>query len=397
MNKMWIIFKHEYARHVLRARFIWALLSVPLIMALSGGIGFLGAMTSIDRRPIGVVDQSGLNLEITPELSQIELPFGSPQFTLIPEAASAEQQLTSEALQGYYLVPADYLVTGNVEYHTLNPNAYSTTEEFSAILTHNLLRDQPPEVSNRLTSNLRINTLNLETGQPFDLLGFLIPLVSGLFLIIAINITSGYLLQAMTEEKENHTMEIVITSVSPRQLLVGKMLAIVCVGLTQMIVWMVALLLAVKLFAAPLLQTSSISIDPLLILVEVLTFLFTFITISALMVLIGTSATEASEAQGVASIVSMILFVPVWLSFFLISNPNSAVSVFMSLFPLTAPIAMPTRMALVGVPKYEIVACLILGILFAIGAIWLSVKAFHKGMLRYGKKLTIKEIFAGSR
>ncbi|HMN13720.1 MAG TPA: ABC transporter permease [Bellilinea sp.] len=392
MKKFWKIFTHEYLRHVLRARFIWALLSVPLLIILSGGIGVLSAISSVDKRPTGIIDQSGLNLEVDPATIKEDGPFGKPEFIFFQSTAEAETELTGERIQAYYVVPADYLQTGKVEYHTTNEAGYGSSDQFSTILKTNLVKDQSPEVRQRILEGLRINSLSMKTNKPHQVMDFLFPLASGLFLVIAMNITSGYLIQAMTEEKENRTMEILITSVSPAQLLTGKLAAIISVGLTQMAVWMIALLIGLKVLSGAVGGIGSLAPDPKLMVVEILLFLLAFIALSALVVLIGISAAEASEAQGVAAIFSLILFVPIWLLWLLISQPNSPASVVMSLLPLTSPIAMPTRMSLLTVPDSQILASLLIALVFAAGSIWLAIKSFRLGMLRYGKKLSLREV-----
>lgn len=392
MKKFWLIFKHEYLRHVLRARFIWALLSIPLIIVLSSGIGVLSAISSVDKRPIGYVDQSVLNLSITPDMVKAEGPLGKPVYTSFATIAEANRELSSNVIQSYYVIPADYMSTGKVEYHTTNEAAFDTHSQFRDILRANLAKDQSPEVVNRILDGPHITTYSIETQKPRQIMDFIFPLVSGLFLVIAMNITGGYLVQAMAEEKENRTMEILITSVSPTQLLTGKLAAIICVGLTQILVWMLALLGGLKFLSSQIGGLGVFSPDPLLVTVEIVIFLLAFIMLSALMVLIGISAAEASDAQGVASIVSLLLFIPIWLLWVLISQPNSPASVAMSLFPFTSPVAMPTRISLVNVPQWEIALAIGLSFIFAIASVWLAIRAFRFGMLRYGKKLTLREV-----
>jgi ABC-2 type transport system permease protein len=112
------------------------------------------------------------------------------------------------------------------------------------------------------------------------------------------------------------------------------------------------------------------------------------------MALVGATATEAREAQQIAGLFTIPLAIPLWFVSALIANPNSILSVILSIFPFTAPLAISLRAGYTDIPLWQTVLAVVLLVIFAIGALWLAGRAFRLGMLRYGKRLTWREIFA---
>jgi ABC-2 type transport system permease protein len=118
-----------------------------------------------------------------------------------------------------------------------------------------------------------------------------------------------------------------------------------------------------------------------------------FIMIAGLMAAVGAMVTEGREAQQMATIFTLPLFVPLWFVGPLMTNPNSPLVVGMSLFPLTSPMTMPLRAAFTTVPTWQLVTSLAILYLCAAGALILAGRAFRIGMLQYGRRIKWREIF----
>jgi ABC-2 type transport system permease protein len=204
--------------------------------------------------------------------------------------------------------------------------------------------------------------------------------------------SGGYLLQAVVEEKENRTMEILITSVTPRQLMTGKIIGNIGVGLTQLVVWLIFAWIGLNIAGQffPVVQDISISTDYIAVLM--LVFLPSFVMVAAIMAAIGATMTEAKEAQQISSLFSLPMMIPYYLSSTIMMNPNGTLAIFLSYFPITAPITLIMRMGFTVVPAWQIAINIAILVLFAILAIWFAGKAFRMGMLRYGKKLSFKDV-----
>jgi len=212
-----------------------------------------------------------------------------------------------------------------------------------------------------------------------------------MFMVVVMT-SGGYLLQAVVEEKENRTMEIVITSVNPGQLMTGKIIGNIAVGLTQLVIWLIFgwIGLSVGGHFWPILQDFSLPANYIGILLLIM--LPSFIMIAAIMAAIGSTMTEMREAQQVSGLFSLPIMIPYYISSTIMMNPNGTVAVVLSYFPLTAPITLLMRMAFTVVPPWQIAVNIAILVIFAVFAIWFAGRAFRMGMLRYGKKLSIKEI-----
>ena len=230
-----------------------------------------------------------------------------------------------------------------------------------------------------------------------QIFSLVLPFVTAFLFMYAVSTTGNYLLQALVEEKENRTMEIVVTSLSPTALMAGKILGNMLVGLTQLVFWfgLGGAILAVGLILLPFLTGLTFNLS--LALVSLGLWMLAFILISALMATAGVAATEAREAQQLSGVFSLLFVSPMWFLAVLINNPNGIISTFLSLFPLTAPISLPIRMGIVDVPGWQIVLAYLLMVGAVVLAFYIAGRAFRMGMLRYGKKLTWGQILGINR
>jgi ABC-2 type transport system permease protein len=173
----------------------------------------------------------------------------------------------------------------------------------------------------------------------------------------------------------------------------GKIIGNIAIGLTQLIVWFLFGWLGVTIGGRfwPVLQDFSLSSDYVMIMLLVM--LPSFVMIAALMAAIGATMTETREAQQVSGMFALPIMIPYYLATPIMMNPNSTLAIILSYFPLTAPNTILMRMAFTVIPAWQIALNIAMLFLFALFAIWFAGRAFRIGMLQYGKKLPIKEIF----
>jgi ABC-2 type transport system permease protein len=216
--------------------------------------------------------------------------------------------------------------------------------------------------------------------------------VVSILFVIAVMSSGGYLLQALVEEKENRTMEIVVTSVSPNQLMAGKIIGNLSVGLTQLLVWMAIAALVLIGFGdrIPFMQNLQIPWEELIL--SLLLMLPAFVFTSALMAIIGSTVTESQEASQVTGLITLPIFLPYYFLSFILQNPNGTFARILSYFPMSAPLAMSTRIAITNVPTWEIILVFVIMILFSLLMIWLAGRAFRQGMLQYSKRVSLKQL-----
>jgi len=195
------------------------------------------------------------------------------------------------------------------------------------------------------------------------------------------------------EEKENRTMEIVVTSVSPNELMAGKIIGNLSVGLTQLLAWTVVAAAVLIGFGdrIPFMQNLQIPWSELIL--SLLLMLPAFVFTSALMAIIGSTVTETQEASQVTGLITLPIFLPYYFLSFILQNPNGTFARILSFFPMSAPLAMSTRIAITNVPTWEIILVFVIMIFFCLLTIWLAGRAFRRGMLQYSKRVSLSQLF----
>lgn len=397
MLKAWLVLKYEYLRHVKQKRFIVALLSVPLFILVIMGISFLSVIFTIDNTPIGYVDNSQFLANPNMLDGKDKGVFDKPLKIIAYDSEQAAQTaLDEEKIQAFFVLPADYLDTGKSKLVSKKIPDSNVTSDFRLFLRTNLLRNYDQKIAERVLEGPDVEIKAIEGGRErssTNILGIALPIVAGILFMLAVNISGGYLLQAMVEEKENRTMEIIVTSISPTQLMVGKVIGNLSVGLTQIITWILFGALAVHFALQSFPSLEAGHIDTYFLVIMILTFLPAFVMVAAMMAAIGASSSEIKEAQQIASLFTIPIVIPFWFIGSIMANPNSPFSVFLSIFPFTAPVILPLRVALSSVPFWQITATILILVLIAIFSLWLAGRAFRLGLLRYGKRLSLMEIF----
>lgn len=400
MIKFWLVFLHEYKRHVMRKRFIFAILSMPLFVGLMIGIGFLSVWLQYNEKPVGYVDpyQVLVNPQQVPkEKASIMDTVESIAFS---DEASAKEAMERGEIQAFFVFTENYMSTGEVTMTSIDKAGSNAQDDFGDFVSYNLVRDMPEPIFKRLTegNNIIIRAFDgsREMGED-NWMVMMLPLIAGVLFIIAVNISGGYLMQAVVEEKENRTMEILVTSVSPTQLMAGKVVGDLLVGLTQLVIWILFVIIGLRLAPTFFDMGSIPAIDAKYIILLVVTLVPAFVMIAAAMGAIGATATESQEAQQMAGFFTLPIVVPFWFTSQIMFNPNGPLAVGMSMFPLTAPIALPLRAGFTDVPVWQIAITVGVLVLLALFSLWLSGKIFRIGMLRYGKKVSLKEAFRPSK
>jgi ABC-2 type transport system permease protein len=319
------------------------------------------------------------------------------EFLPYQDEEQAQTDLNAENIQAYYILPEEYPQEFRVDLVFLEEPASEVQEQFEQFIKQNLdmYQNLDPQIKERLENEslITISTLDgrreMRQDQWYNIV---VPMVAGIMFFIVVMTSGGYLLQAVVEEKENRTMEILISSVTPRQLMTGKIIGNIGVGLTQLVVWLifawVGLIIAGRFI--PVVQNISISTDYIVVLL--LVFLPSFVMVAAIMAAIGATMTETKEAQQISSLFSLPMMIPYYLSSTIMMNPNGPLAMILSFFPITAPITLTIRMGFTVIPAWQIAINIAILVIFAILAIWFAGKAFRMGMLRYGKKLSIAEV-----
>ena len=281
-------------------------------------------------------------------------------------------------------------------YYFNKPLTSEIRAEINSLMRTNLLAGEVLPNAQRLSEGSHFIQKSLDgtrTVGENESIKIIIPLVVSILFVIAVMSSGGYLLQALVEEKENRTMEIVVTSVSPNQLMAGKIIGNLSVGLTQLLVWMAIAALVLIGFGdrIPFMENLQIPWEELIL--SLLLMLPAFVFTSALMAIIGSTVTESQEASQVTGLITLPIFLPYYFLSFILQNPNGTFARILSFFPMSAPLAMSTRIAITNVPTWEIILVFVIMILFCLLTIWLAGRAFRRGMLQYSKRVSLSQLF----
>ena len=401
MNKTYLMFKHEFLQTIKKPGFIILTLIVPVLALLAIG-GYQLVTTLIEPSAkevttVGYVDEVGIFSEQTDQGLITLIPFASRE--------DATQALVRRDVSEYIVIPSDYTSSGTIQRYTLAKELIPppvTIHLIESFLTWNLLKDDVP--SDVITSivtplNLEVTRLN-ENGDiardQGSIGNIIVPAIFALLLSFALMLGASSLIGGLGEEKESRLIEVLFSSVSVRQLLIAKILALGTAGLLQVIVWLISapllLNLASSTFGGFL---SDIQLPANFILLGVLYFVLGYLLFAILSVTVGGISSNASEAQTLAMFYIMMLFVPIWFAGLMINFPNNRIWVVLSIFPFTAPIQIMLRLGVSDVPAWQIVTSIgVLGLSIIVALVF-STKIFRIFMLMYGKRPSIAEIIQG--
>ncbi len=396
MIKLFRVAVYEYRRTVFKRSFILALLSVPLMVCLIVGVGLFMESREVNNMPVGYVDHAGLLSDPIPA----PVSGSREPVALLPFQTDAEARAALEAgeIQAYFVLATDYLQSRDASLFFLEEPGRNATQQFYDFLRINLLADQPADTAHRaalIGQGVTVRSLDgrreVPSGGPT--FGLIMPLMIGFAFVFLLLMSAGYLMQAVVEEKENRTMEVLTTSVSPLGFISGKVLGIVAVSFTQLAIWTLVTVLAVAIARmAGIAWLQDTSLDWGIVLGTVALAAPSYVLAAATMTAVGAAVTSSKESQSIGSLFFILHLIPVYLSFAIVRTPNAALPTLLSFLPFTALIAVTLRNIFSAVPFWQIAASVAIQTLCAGGALWLASRAFRLGMLRYGQRLRWLEL-----
>ena len=402
MNKTRLIFRHEFLHAIKRKGFIILTLIVPVLALI--GIGVF-QLVSTDEPPvvetvtIGYVDEAGGFDQYTTQ-GYIELVrFDTP--------GDATAALINGDVAEYFVIPSDYLSTGVINRYTLERQLETPPVISTAIknfLTSNILADKvPPETIYRIEAPLDLVTTRLtETGEVATEQGgygnVIIPFIFGLLLALSLQASTVYLVQGLGDEKESRLIEVLLSSVSPRQLLTGKVLGLGAAGLVQVVVWLASLPLLLNLASSTIGGFFiTIQLPANFLVLGIVYFILGYSLFAALSAGVGAISPSVREGQQLSMIYAMLVYVPLWFASFLFIFPDSPIWSVLTIFPVTAPIAVMLRLGVAGIAAWELAASLAVLVLSIILVMFLAIRAFRVYLLMYGKRPAWGEIIRNLR
>ncbi|MFZ2097600.1 MAG: ABC transporter permease [Anaerolineales bacterium] len=404
MKKTLLVLKHEIITILSRPSFLFAMFGIPIIGVLVfviAGQWNKGSSTQalwtqlISSSPTvmaeGYVDQSGI-------IKGIPANVQPGLLVAFPDEASAKQALSKNEISAYYIIPSDYIQTGKITYVRPDYVPIGTAGQaplLEWVLQVNLLGGNT-ELASLINGPKNLQQVSLSPEPQRDennMLTFFLPYgVTMLFYIIILSAAS-LLLSSVAKEKENQVIEILMMSVTPRQLLTGKIVGLGLLGLLQTIAWVgtgrVLLALSGTTFNIPIV----FQLPPSFLVWALIFFMLGYSVYASLMAGLGALVPNLREASQATILVIFPLIIPIFLLSVLIEQPHSLLATILSIFPLTAPVAMMTRLASGGVPFWQTLLAAVLLALTAILVVRSVARMFHAQAILSGQPFSRKVFF----
>jgi len=419
-----LIIKREFKTRVMKKYFIITTLLVPLLF---GGLMILPAILTTmsgDKQRIAVVDDS--------HLFEGKLADNKSLYFITDNTQLEELKKTykSKNYTGILYIPAiDINNPNGITYYSENQLGLQTKQSISSKLEDILRKVRiksagyDTKIIEKLDEGISITdkVLGEEEKQGNSGLASILGYISGFLIYIVLIFYGTSVMKGVAEEKTNRIIEVIISTVKPIELLMGKIIGIGLVGLTQFFIWFV-LMLSINMilglvFADEILQyqntmmqgndLSQMHIDSdemgkmltqvtqanwALIIPSFFFFFFMgYLLYAAMFAAVGSMVNEDSDTQSFTMPVILPIIFSIFIMMRAIEQPNSGLAVFGSIFPLTSPVVMLARIPF-GIPSWQIVVSMISLIIGFIFMTWVASKIYRTGILMYGKKITFKEV-----
>ena len=372
MAKVGKVIKHEIATTLGKPAFWLTTFVLPaVIMVFSFGAQFIGSR-ALQEEPeviqeeaepgtvqtIGYVDHADI-IQTLPE----EIPEG--RIVAYERQEDARQALDRNEISEYYVIPADYVGSGKIEVVTeeFSPlGNLNTAQIIERILAHNLVQDTT--LAQRATNplpHLSKTTIQVseEAESPQSEAARAIVFFGTLFILyFVLTMSSSYMLRSVTKEKESRVVEVLLVSLNPREIMVGKVIGLGVVALLQMVIWLGGSVLTLTRGNDALAGFGLTMVDQIRLPNGFMVWAFVYMLLgyalyASLLGAVGALAPNARETGPFTFIVMVPLMVPLFVNTALMQSPHGTLATVLSLFPLTAPTTMLPRIATGNVPLWQ--------------------------------------------
>ncbi|MCY4112851.1 MAG: ABC transporter permease [Chloroflexi bacterium] len=408
MRNAAVVAAWELRRTVGRKGFLISTATVPVLLLITVlvfvifgdriGAAAAEATTSEPADGYGLIDQAGV-------LEGRELAPGLERFA---DEAAARAALSQGAVDGYFVVGEDYMASGDVrfvaeEFGTFGEREGDARRAIRSVLLDALLEVHvAPEIAPRIQQPVALRASNVDGSPPrgfgagviFD---SVVPYVAAILFMIVVFTSAGYLLEGVSEEKETRVIEVVLSSVTPDQLLLGKVAGQALAGLTQLLAWVLPALVLVPVLLAQFDDLGDLTFNLAVLPLALAYLLLGYLLFAAFYATVGSMTTTFKESQQLAAYLILPSIVPFMLSAFIQGDPDGTLAVVLSWIPITAPVGGLLRVAAgshdtlsLAISVGILAACVPIGL-------WISTRVFRIGLLVYGRRLRLGDILRAVR
>lgn len=426
-SKIGIIIKREYYERVSKKSFIFSTILMPLFMvALMIAPALLTIFNTPELKRIAVIDNSGFIASSLKDGDGVE-------FVSIDEPLEAAK--ANDSIDGILVIGKNVLTSANdVSLYTHDASSMTIeqniTNQLEKTIEDNRLRNYNIEnldqIINDVKADITLSTYRIneeEDSSSSSFLSYAIGMLMSLLLYMFLLLYGQMVMTSIIEEKNNRVLEIMVSSIKPGQLMMGKILGIGLVALTQVLIW-TGIMVAMSAFVLPamlpaevmgevsafnsgglnaatatndieLIQALSVfgNVGYILTLFGYLTLFLIggFLFYAAIYAAIGSAVDNIQDAGQLQSVVVVPIILGLVMSMSVINDPNSSLATILSMIPFTSPMTMMTRIPF-GISTWETIISLVVLYASFIFMVWLSAKIYRVGIFMYGKKPSIKEL-----
>lgn len=429
MSKIGIVIEREYMERVKKKSFIITTILMPVLMLLLMALPAL-IMTFVGPSvtTVSVIDNSNV---ILPELKSSE----SLQFRPATDA-TVDSALTREGVDAVLVIPENIIDNSRsgLKYYTNGPSSMTTEsgiiEQVNSIIENNRLKnyniENLTEILDEVSSDISLTTVRADKDSEesnSSAFSYAVGIAMTFVLYMFLLIYGQMVMTSIIEEKGNRVLEVVVSSVKPAQLMMGKIIGVALVAVTQIVIWgvllavMSAYLLPALLPAEAMADVTAVqsghfdqvsdpssieiiqavgmlgNVGHIITLVALMTvfLIFGFLLYSSIFAAVGSSVDNIQDASQLTSLAVFPIVFGLIFAMVAAADPMGSVAFWMSMFPLTSPMVMVARIPF-GIPTWEIVLSLVLLAAGFIAMVWLAGKIYRVGIFMYGKKPTFKEL-----
>lgn len=420
-SKIWTIITHEYTTRVKTKGFVIGTLIAPILMLAMVAIPAIVSIFSQDStdKKLAIIDKTGF-------IGQQIVARDSAKFYLTDKSEKTLKKLVlDETVDGYVVIDSTTFSTGKAYVYTGGGAAIgllTTLEKNVAdiVKTHRLKEagasDQVLKVMDSKVD--MVTKVVTEEGTRSDNTPVLaiFGLIMGMMIYFLVLMYGQTVMRGVIEEKANRIIEVIASSAKPFDILMGKVMGIGAVGLTQVVVWVVIgailLVFGVPMFMGPSPAEQIMAngaagaqgmppmsgfeiphISPWVGVAFIFFFLTGFFIYSSLYAAVGSAVDQEQDAQQLVLPVTIPIIIPMFFITMIMNDPDSTASVVLSLIPFFTPIIMTMRFVATDVPFWQIAAAVILQLVTLWGCVWVAAKVYRVGILMYGKKVSFKDLF----
>jgi len=401
MHNLGTVIRFEVSRTLKKKSFWLAALAIPVIAGFVGAIIFFSNQASNEQSDslasehysVGITDESNL---LSPALIE------AVHSTAISSIEAGKQAVKTGKLDAYFYYPKD-ISKNAVQIYGKEVGIFKNSryEELAkSLLKQSASGKIDPNLRTALEETTQFDSTTYTSDGQVDK-GFLKVIAPGIFLVLfyfMIATFGNQILTSITEEKENRVIEMILTTIKPTTLLVGKLLSLILLAFIQMFVILIPIVVAYFAFRSqlslPNFDLASLPLDPVAISLGAIIFIVGFLMFTGILMTLGAAMPTAKEAGGFFGAAMALAFGPLYAAPLFVTSPDSLIVQILSYFPLTAPIPLLLRNAAGNLSVGEAAISIAILLATTIFVISIGVRIFKFGALEYSRRLSVKEVMA---